>query len=565
MSYLVLARKYRPQTFTEVTGQEVVTRTLQGAIQEERIGHAYLLCGPRGTGKTTTARLFAKALNCEQGPTLNPCGVCNRCQAAEAGTETDLIEIDGATHTGVDNVRELRSQAAYAPLKARFKIYIIDEVHMLSKGAFNALLKTLEEPPAHVKFLFATTEPHKLPDTILSRCQILRLSALSEADIEKRLDEVFQLEGVQAQAGVTAAIARRSRGGMRDALSLADQLLALVGDQPTVEDTKRLAGGADRGGIERLVAAIVESDRGALLSEVASAQGGERELADAVMTYLRGCLLCAHCGHDNPLIDAPAESRAGMAQIAQRLGGDRIELMLEDLMHARDQMRLLPGQAPLILELALLQLARPAAGLSMADVVQRLLQLEQRLAAGGAAPVQTAAPMQSAAPPGARSEGQVTLQPARASQPAPAPQRTSAAPQASPSRPSAQPAAPEATRRRQQPQFAGAVRSSKGEAWKRFVEELTDKAPSLGQIFGSHGKLLELADGRAIVRFAKLRQADQPLIHDARNQKLCSRVFSDLMGEAVEVRLEDGSQISPGESDSFTRQVRETFDGRIED
>ncbi|MCL4137238.1 UNVERIFIED_CONTAM: hypothetical protein GTU68_019543 [Idotea baltica] len=576
MSYLVLARKYRPQTFTEVTGQEVVTRTLQGAIQEERIGHAYLLCGPRGTGKTTTARLFAKALNCEQGPTLDPCGVCSRCEAAEAGSETDLIEIDGATHTGVDNVRELRSQAAYAPLKARFKIYIIDEVHMLSKGAFNALLKTLEEPPPHVKFLFATTEPHKLPDTILSRCQVLKLSALSEADIEKRLDEVFRLEGVEAEPGVTAAIARRSRGGMRDALSLADQLLALVGDKPTIDDTARLAGGADRGGIERLVEAIAESDRGTLLSEVAASGGGERELADAVMTYLRGCLLCAHCGHDNPLIDAPAESRVGMAQLAQRLGGDRIELMLEDLMHARDQMRLLPGQAPLILELALLQLARPAAGLSLADVTNRLLQLEQRIAQGGGAPAPN--PLPGTAAPQQR-EDRATLQPApRApagsdaqsapSQPRanPAPSSQAApAPAPSPGRRPDVAAAPDAGRRRQQPQFAGAVRSSKGEAWNRFVEELTDKAPSLGQIFGSHGKLLELSNGRAIVRFAKMRQADRPLIHDARNQKLCSRVFSELMGEPVEVKLEDGSEISPGDSDSFTRQVRETFDGRIED
>jgi DNA polymerase-3 subunit gamma/tau len=563
MSYLVLARKYRPTTFSEVTGQEVVTQTLQGAIQEERIGHAYLLCGPRGTGKTTTARLFAKALNCEKGPTLNPCGACNRCMAAESGTETDVIEIDAATHTGVDNVRELRNQAAYAPLKARYKIYIIDEVHMLSKGAFNALLKTLEEPPPHVKFLFATTEPHKLPDTILSRCQVLKLSALSEADIEKRLDEVFALENVQAEAGVSAAIARRSRGGMRDALSLADQLLALVGDQPTVADTQRLAGGADRDGIERLVGAMVGSNRGLLLSELVSARGGERELVDSLMEYLRGCLLCAHCGADNPLVDAPQESRAGMVELAKRLGGDRIELMLEDLLHARDQMRVLPGQAPLILELALLQLARPEATLPMADLVERLLNLEQRigqapaLAPGAATQAAPASQSQSQSQAPGRS-GVVQPMASASQSPAPAPQR---APAPAP-RPAAAPAPAPAASRRQQPQFAGAVRSSKGEAWKRFIQDLTDRAPALGGILGANGKLLELSDGRAIVRFEKLRQADQPLVQDARNQKLCSRVFSDLMGEPVEVRLEDGSAISPGDKDPFTRRVRE---GRIED
>src|SRR6185295_14423671 len=158
MTYLVLARKYRPRVFSDVVGQEVATATLRGAIAEGRIGHAYLFCGPRGTGKTTTARIFAKALNCEKGPAPDPCGTCERCLAADSGSEIDIIEVDAASHTGVDYVREMREQAAYMPLRARFKIYLIDEVHMLSKGAFNALLKTLEEPPPHVKFLFATTE-----------------------------------------------------------------------------------------------------------------------------------------------------------------------------------------------------------------------------------------------------------------------------------------------------------------------------------------------------------------------------------------------------------------------
>ena len=169
MSYLVLARKYRPRTFREVIGQEAVTTLLTGAIAEGRIGHAYLFAGPRGTGKTTTARIFAKCLNCENGPTADPCGTCERCVAADEGTEVDVIELDAASHTGVDTIRELRDEVAYAPMRARRKVYIIDEVHMLSKAAFNALLKTLEEPPPHVVFLFATTEPHKVLDTILSR------------------------------------------------------------------------------------------------------------------------------------------------------------------------------------------------------------------------------------------------------------------------------------------------------------------------------------------------------------------------------------------------------------
>ena len=253
MSYLVLARKYRPTAFADVAGQEVVTRTLRGAISEARIGHAYLFFGPRGTGKTTSARLFAKALNCEKGPIEEPCGACDRCLSYDAGTEPDLIEIDAASNTGVDHVRSLRDQAGYVPLKARFKVFLIDEVHMLSKAAFNALLKTLEEPPPHVKFLFATTELHKVPDTVVSRCQVLRLSPLSEEQIVGRLDEVFGLEGVEAEPGVSAEIARRARGGMRDALSLADQLLALVGRTPKVADTARLAGEGSTEAIEAVL------------------------------------------------------------------------------------------------------------------------------------------------------------------------------------------------------------------------------------------------------------------------------------------------------------------------
>ena len=583
MSYLVLARKYRPRSFGQVTGQEVVTRTLRGAIEEGRVAHAYLLCGPRGTGKTTTARLFAKALNCEQGPTPDPCNACPRCTAADAGGEPDIIEIDAASHTGVENVRELRDQAAYAPMNARHKIYIIDEVHMLSRPAFNALLKTLEEPPPHVKFLFATTEPHKLPDTILSRCQVLKLSALSETAIEGRLDEVFAAEGVAAEAGVTAAIARRARGGMRDALSLADQLLALVGESPTLEDTGRLAAGTDREGVERIVRALLAADRGALLGELGAGSGGETELVDALLEYLRGALLAAHCGAQNPLTDAPAEARESMAQVASELGPERLELWLEDLLAVRDSMRLLPGQARLSLELCLLQLARPEATIPLSELYQRLAALEGRLAQEGGggvtlqpAPRPVASP--SRAPQAGRSEASASAGPGPGAPTSPSPAPAAPAPGAPRDRdpaPAARPAAPRqeappgaeapAARKRQRPVFAGAVRSSKGEAWKRFLEELELAAPGLASVLEQHGKLVELAGGRAVVRFQKLRQADRPLVQDPRNQKLCCRVLSELLGEAVEVRLEDASEQRPGDQDDFTRKVADLFDGRIED
>jgi DNA polymerase-3 subunit gamma/tau len=211
-SYLVLARKYRPRTFEEVVGQDATTRILRGALEGGRIGHAYLLAGPRGTGKTTLARIMARCLNCEQGPTPTPCGTCERCRENDAGRETDLIEIDGASNRGIEDVRLLRDEVAYAPMRARYKVYIVDEVHMLTTPAFNALLKTLEEPPRHVVFLFATTELHKVPDTVVSRCQVLRLSPLSEETIAGQLAQVFGREGVEVGPGVTTELARMARG-----------------------------------------------------------------------------------------------------------------------------------------------------------------------------------------------------------------------------------------------------------------------------------------------------------------------------------------------------------------
>jgi len=229
VSYEVFARKYRPQTFDDIIGQNHVTRTLKNAVEQNRLAHAYLFVGPRGTGKTSTARILAKALNCIHGPTVTPCGKCDNCREIAGGNSLDVIELDAASNRGIDDVRELRDNVRYAPAKGRFKIYIIDEVHMLTKEAANALLKTLEEPPKHVIFCLATTEPEKLPITILSRCQRFDLHRIATNLIAQQLQLIATKEKLTLEAAAAHAIARGAEGGMRDAESMLDQLVAFCG------------------------------------------------------------------------------------------------------------------------------------------------------------------------------------------------------------------------------------------------------------------------------------------------------------------------------------------------
>ncbi len=242
MSYEVFARKYRPQTFDDLVGQTHVSRTLKNAVAQNRLAHAYLFVGPRGIGKTSTARILAKSLNCVKGPTVTPCGVCDNCREIAAGNSLDVIEIDGASNRGIDDVRELRDNVRYAPAKSRLKIYIIDEVHMLTKEAFNALLKTLEEPPPHVKFIFATTEPDKVLPTILSRCQRFDLHRIPANLIAQHLQFIAGKEKITLEPAAAHAIARGAEGGLRDAESMLDQLVAFCGEKISESDVLNVFG-----------------------------------------------------------------------------------------------------------------------------------------------------------------------------------------------------------------------------------------------------------------------------------------------------------------------------------
>ena len=268
MSYTVLARKYRPQTFADLAGQDHVTRTLANAIRSGRVAHAFLFTGVRGVGKTTSARLLAKALNCANGPTPEPCNACDACREITIGNDLDVLEMDGASNNSVDDVRKLQESIPYRPARDRFKIIIVDEVHMLSTGAFNAFLKTLEEPPPHVKFIFATTESHKVPVTIRSRCQRYDFRLIPQSVVAKRVREILAAEALTADDAAVQLVAREAAGSMRDALTLLDQIVAFGGEDLRGEEVARMLGLADRKLVHELCAAVLAGDSGRILRGV---------------------------------------------------------------------------------------------------------------------------------------------------------------------------------------------------------------------------------------------------------------------------------------------------------
>jgi DNA polymerase-3 subunit gamma/tau len=463
VSYLVLARKYRPQTFEDLVGQGHVARTLANAIATNRVAHAFLFTGVRGVGKTTSARLLAKCLSCVgadgklTGPTSKPCNVCAPCREITAGQDLDVQEIDGASYNGVDEVRRLQEGVSFRPARDRFKIYIVDEVHMLSTAAWNAFLKTLEEPPPHVKFIFATTEVHKVPVTILSRCQRYDFKLIPTQAIAKRLDEVLGLEKIEADGASVQVLAREAAGSMRDAMSLLDQVIAFSGQKLTGDDVTRVLGVADRAILHELASALIGGDAGACLGVVERLAQQGFDLAHVsrdVLRHLRN-LVVAKVGVGAPtgssegpglreLLDMADEEMKDVVALAARAEVDDLSRLFQGFSRAFDDI-VRSTQPRMALEMALVRLARRPALLPLDELLTRVGDLEKRLsgapppgpaprggggggAGGGGRPlgatpsvVSTPLPSMSNDPGSLRSHGSLALV---ATAPSPAPSAT---------------------------------------------------------------------------------------------------------------------------------------------
>lgn len=385
MSYTALYRKFRPDEFEDVKGQDAIVKTLKNQIKAERIGHAYLFCGTRGTGKTTVAKIFAKAVNCEHPVDGSPCGECAMCRSISAGTSMNVIEIDAASNNGVDNIREIREEVAYRPTEGRYKVYIIDEVHMLSIGAFNALLKTLEEPPEYVIFILATTEAHKIPITILSRCQRYDFKRISIETISARLRELIDKEEWDVEEKAVRYIAKMADGSMRDSLSLLDQCVAFyIGEKLTYDHVLEVLGAVDTETFSRLLRELLSMDVHKVIETVEELvmQGRElSQLASDFTWYLRNLLLVKSSDNMEDVLDVSTENLARLKEEAQMIDNDTLIRYIRIFSDLTSQLKY-ATQKRVLLEVTLIKLCRPAMDRNQDALLDRIRLIEKQLEEG---------------------------------------------------------------------------------------------------------------------------------------------------------------------------------------
>ena len=402
MSYTALYRKFRPQEFEDVKGQEHIVTTLQNQIKADRIGHAYLFCGTRGTGKTTVAKIFAKAVNCEHPVDGSPCGECAICKSIADGSSMNVIEIDAASNNGVDNIRQIREEVTYRPTEGKYKVYIIDEVHMLSPGAFNALLKTLEEPPSYVIFILATTEAHKIPITILSRCQRYDFHRISIDTIAGRLMDLMQEEQVEVEERAIRYVAKAGDGSMRDALSLLDQCIAFhLGETLTYENVLEVLGAVDTEVFSKLLRQIIDKDITGAVATLDSLVDQGREMSQMVNDftwYLRNLLLLQSSSDMEDVLDMSKEHLAALKEEAKMVKPEVLMRYIRIFSELTNQIRY-ATQKRILIEIAIIKLCKPQMEKDYESVLDRIASIEAKIANG--IPVAVNAGAGVAAPMGA--------------------------------------------------------------------------------------------------------------------------------------------------------------------
>ena len=526
-----LYRKYRPQIFEDVVGQEQIERTIKNAIEQDKVSHAYLFCGPRGTGKTTTARLLAKALLCEKGPTPDPDGTCEDCQMIAEGVHPDVYELDAASRTGVENVREeIINRVQFAPTRGRYKVYIIDEVHMLSIAAFNALLKTLEEPPDHVVFILATTDPQKVPETIHSRCQRFDFRRISNESIVSRLGAVCVAEGVEFEGDALDLIAHHAGGGMRNALTSLEQTIAFGEGKVTLAVAERMLGGVDSGDLANIVQALGKRDAAACFNWVAEFVESGSDLAQfarELAQHVRNLYVMSLAGTDVAL-DVSASERRQLADELPLFGTDRLARMLQVLGDVMAELKTSTNPR-LSFEIGCTRMVRPEGDLTLAALAERVEALERSgvaVASPAAAAAPVSAPAPAAAAPAAAAPAaapaapapaaapaaasQAAPRPAAAERPAPAPASapaTPAAPAAPASAPSARvvpsPAAPAAGGA--SPQLAATKENPAAlqRMWQGALAELKRKKAAYGVLFLGTKAVWNAQTGMLAIEFPK--------------------------------------------------------------
>ena len=550
MAYVALYRQWRPQDFDSLVGQKAVKTTLKNALASGKIAHAYLFSGPRGTGKTSMARILAKALNCEQGPTAEPCGQCSNCQRIVQGTSLDVIEIDAASNTSVDNIRDLREQVAFTPAESRYKVYIIDEVHMLSTGAFNALLKTLEEPPAHAVFILATTDPQKVPATIQSRCQRFEFRRVTVDEIAEHLAMVAAGSGIEADADALRLIAIQAEGGMRDALSLLDQC-GVMAKRVTVATVREVLGIVGREALHELTGAIGRRQLPQALAtlNLLLEQGKDvKQVLTELIEYLRALVLyLAVPDYEEIYL---TDTKEALAELAPLFGRDRL-LAAEERLHSAIQ-ELRGSMRPRITaELCLLDLCR-VEGSTLAALSARIEQLERQLA-GGVMPVYQQAPVNAQPVPAVAVQQQAAQEHAAPAAQQPTAQQASAAMQmqaakAAPvKKPAAaqQPAAdtlaaavnaapkPKSAKVQQTEEYAGDFAAGE-DFWKQALELMKAEKKNSMVSCAKNGRVFSFANNILQVAFKA------PFLADRMNKDDYRKAFEEVLLRLArrEIRLE---------------------------